>query len=471
MNGNAWDNAINDVISAERWVRRPGLQGVVGRVPSRGDTFDIAYRKSRRRFETCLAGNWWPPGRFSSLFPKRGWLAPARLRGLVLAVLVMAVSGFWAGSLEVQSAADLPEVQYTNARVPAVPWSIHLVQVARTNTNYELHSIHAGQGVLGFSPLSVQVTTLPPECGTPVAGINGDFYRRNSVYAGHPRGLQIANGEVLSAPIGGVSFWLDALGQPHVGNVASRFQIIWPDGTTTPFGLNGQRQADEVQLYTAAVGPSTRTVGGRELVLERSETRPWVPLRIGRVYTANVRAIRPTGNTAISSDTVVLSLGPAIMDHLPKVETGARLRIATTTTPALMGVKTAISGGPVLVGAGRRQRLRETDADSYQSTSMFERHPRAAVGWNNDAFFLVEVDGRQRRLSVGMTLDELSAYLVELGCTDAMNLDGGGSATLWFNGLIRNRPCDGHERAIANCLVVTRKPVSVGTTNAAMGGQ
>jgi exopolysaccharide biosynthesis protein len=81
------------------------------------------------------------------------------------------------------------------------------------------------------------------------------------------------------------------------------------------------------------------------------------------------------------------------------------------------------------------------------------------------------VDGRQRRLSVGMTLDELSAYLVELGCTDAMNLDGGGSATLWFNGLIRNRPCDGHERAIANCLVVTRKSVPVGTTNAAMGGQ
>ena len=427
--------------------------------------------KNRRGTAACLAGNRLPPGRFSWLSPLHGHSAPAKFRGLLLAVLVMAVSGFWAGRLEVQSVADLPEVQYTNARVPAVPWSIHLVQVARTNTSYELHSIHAGQGVLGFSPLSVQVATLPPECGTPVAGINGDFYSRSSVYAGHPRGLQIANGEILSAPVGGVSFWLDALGQPHVTNVTSLFQIIWPDGTTTPFDLNGQRQADEVQLYTAAVGPSTRTTGGRELILERSETRLWLPLRIGRIYTANVRAIRPTGNTAVSSDTVVLSLGPAIMDRLPKVETGARLRIATMTMPALMGVKTAISGGPVLVRAGRRQRLRETDSDSYQSSSMFERHPRAAVGWNNDSFFLVEVDGRQRRLSVGMTLEELSTYLVELGCTDAMNLDGGGSATLWFNGLIRNRPCDGHERAIANCLVVTRKSVSVGTTNAAMGGQ
>ena len=36
-----------------------------------------------------------------------------------------------------------------------------------------------------------------------------------------------------------------------------------------------------------------------------------------------------------------------------------------------------------------------------------ERHPRSAVGWNADSYFLVEVDGRQRGLSVGMTLEEL----------------------------------------------------------------
>lgn len=74
------------------------------------------------------------------------------------------------------------------------------------------------------------------------------------------------------------------------------------------------------------------------------------------------------------------------------------------------------------------------------------------MGWSREFYLLVLVDGRQRR-SVGMTLPELSGVFQRLGCTDAMNLDGGGSATLWYDGKVRNRPCDGGEREIANSLV------------------
>ena len=104
---------------------------------------------------------------------------------------------------------------------------------------------------------------------------------------------------------------------------------------------------------------------------------------------------------------------------------------------------------------------------------MLERHPRSAIGWNKNWFFLVEVDGRQRDLSVGMTLDELSNYLVKLGCEEALNLDGGGSATIWYQGEVRNSPCDGYERPIANSLVVLRKPVntrSLGLTTETRAG-
>jgi hypothetical protein len=80
----------------------------------------------------------------------------------------------------------------------------------------------------------------------------------------------------------------------------------------------------------------------------------------------------------------------------------------------------------------------------------------SAIGWNKDSFWLVQVDGRQRR-SIGMNLSELSKLLIDLGCTEGMNLDGGGSATLWYNGKVRNRPCDGEEREIANSLVVVQK--------------
>jgi exopolysaccharide biosynthesis protein len=88
---------------------------------------------------------------------------------------------------------------------------------------------------------------------------------------------------------------------------------------------------------------------------------------------------------------------------------------------------------------------------------MFERHPRAAVGWSQTHIFLVEVDGRQSELSVGMTLKELGEYMARIGCEEAINLDGGASATCWYRGRVVNSPCNGSERSIANGLVVLRK--------------
>jgi exopolysaccharide biosynthesis protein len=59
-----------------------------------------------------------------------------------------------------------------------------------------------------------------------------------------------------------------------------------------------------------------------------------------------------------------------------------------------------------------------------------------------------------------MTFPELAEYLVKLGCDEAMNLDGGGSSTIWAFGQVMNSPCYGHERDTANALVVIRKPPS-----------
>ena len=109
---------------------------------------------------------------------------------------------------------------------------------------------------------------------------------------------------------------------------------------------------------------------------------------------------------------------------------------------------------------GRPLRINSNSPESYEFSSMLERHPRTAVGWNQEYLYLVTVDGRQETLSVGMTLDELGEYLVGLGCTEAINLDGGGSATLWYGGKVRNSPCDGEERPIANAIVVLRSPKS-----------
>ncbi|MCA9705460.1 MAG: phosphodiester glycosidase family protein, partial [Myxococcales bacterium] len=85
----------------------------------------------------------------------------------------------------------------------------------------------------------------------------------------------------------------------------------------------------------------------------------------------------------------------------------------------------AISGRQRLVEAGRA-----TDADDALLA------PRIALGFDRTRrrMTVVLVDGRQRGYSEGLSLPEMSALLVELGLHDAIELDGGGSATLVTEG-------------------------------------
>jgi hypothetical protein len=385
----------------------------------------------------------------------------------LLAVLMAA--GLFPGFLAENASATLvalADVSHTNVVIAEVPWSIQIVQIPRDNRLFEIQSVHAGGGALGLDTLSGQVAAALKQERVPVAAINGGFFLRENgqtnPFAGSPRGLQIVDGEVLTAPAGDVTLWVDYSGQPHAANVGSQFEITWPDGRSTPFALNGQRTNDEVELYTPAAGASTHTSAGRELVLAAQAAGPWLPLRMDRDYVAQVREIRATGDTPLSPDTMVLSIPPAMVEQFQTVNTGAVLRISTQSLPSLFNAKTAISGGPLLVWNGSPQKIRAAPDAPYELSSMRERHPRTAFGWNDRSFFLVQVDGRQKDFSLGMTLGELSDYLVKLGCTEAMNLDGGGSSSLWFDGKVRNNPCDGYERNIANSLLVLRKKLNAG---------
>lgn len=336
---------------------------------------------------------------------------------------------------------------YQRDEVREKPWSIHIVRVDRSQHDLGLHTTLGGGDRIGLSTLSAQIRTLPPELGRPVAAINGDYYYRSYPYAGDPKGLQILRGQLVSGPSDWTCFWIEPSGALHMTSVVSHFEVTWPNGETMPIGLNEERASDAAVLYTAAVGASTHTSGGRELVLEQHGTNTWLPLQAGCTYLARVRAVRDTGDSPLSRDCMVLSLGREASTRVPKVAPGAVLRISTATYPDLKGVTTAIGGGPPLV--------REARAISRHEVRF--RHPRTAIGWNERYLFLVEVDGRQRNLSVGMTYAELANYMVKLGCDEAMSLDGGGSSTMWFFGQVMNNPSEGRERPMANALVLVHE--------------
>jgi hypothetical protein len=84
------------------------------------------------------------------------------------------------------------------------------------------------------------------------------------------------------------------------------------------------------------------------------------------------------------------------------------------------------------------------------------RHPRTALGLSEDrhTLYLMVVDGRSS-VSVGMTCEEEAAFLRGLGAFDALNLDGGGSSTMWIRGDgVVNAPSDGSSRVVSNHLAI-----------------
>lgn len=365
-----------------------------------------------------------------------------------------------AASPDIRRTKSDPGVSYWNEHVADVPWSIHVLKIERSRKDLAFVAALARDKVLGVSMIADQARAVPAEIGRAIAGVNGDFYLRdNPTYGGDPRGLQIFNGDLVSGP-STVCVWFDVEGNPHLDDVKGDFKITWPDGSKTPFGLNEQRQRGMAVLYTPTYGPSTRAIGGRELILEKDGTGPWLPLQPSQTYRTRVREISTNGNTRLGAGAMVLSFAPQMLSTLPALEAGSMLQISTALTPDLKGVKTAIAGGPALIKDGKAFSLKEpppgTSSD-YSQRSKYERHPRSAVGWSPTHIYLVTVDGRQPGLSAGMKLAELAEVFVKLGCTDAMNFDGGKSAQMWMSGEIMNSPCQG-EDTVANSLLVVRKP-------------
>lgn len=87
----------------------------------------------------------------------------------------------------------------------------------------------------------------------------------------------------------------------------------------------------------------------------------------------------------------------------------------------------SMASGPVLLLEGK-----DVATPTPSSSFFTKRHPRTIIGYTKGAkwVYFIEVDGRFPK-AVGMTVEEEVKLCLELGLYDALNLDGGGSSTLW----------------------------------------
>ena len=125
-------------------------------------------------------------------------------------------------------------------------------------------------------------------------------------------------------------------------------------------------------------------------------------------------------------------------------------------------VQTAIGGGPVLV---RDKKIFITNKEEQMfANGAKDLHPRTAMGYTSKRkLIILVIQGRAPGVAMGASLEEEATILQQLGCVEALNLDGGGSSCLLINGKETIKPSDKEgQRAVPAVFIIrSKKTVNV----------
>ncbi len=366
---------------------------------------------------------------------------------LALVPAFAAVALAFATTAPAQGTQLLPGVTYEQdvQFTPHGPVAIHVVRSPRPSGLYRLRPVLSNESVTRLET----VTAIQRRMSTQATavGINGDYY---SFKDGRPSGILLRDGVLVSAPEGkrssaGIS--LD--GTLDVQRV--KLFATWR-GTGQRRPVNAYNEApgaNGIALFTSDWGPATPRVPGAVNVI----------LSPFPAATPNADLIAPVAD-AFQAESVPIAPGTAVLvargtaaaKLTAEAALGATVTIRLILQPGWETVGDAIGGGPVLVRDGAPV-FRANEA--FTTSQLAPRHPRTAVGQTADGrILLIAVDGRQSGYSVGMTNFEMAQTMMRFGAVRAMALDGGGSTTLAFDGVVLNRPSEGRERPISTALML-----------------
>jgi hypothetical protein len=249
---------------------------------------------------------------------------------------------------------------------------------------------------------------------------------------------------------------LRASGTPPARNLR-RVRLELPDGATTTLHV-AEHRADRTELrivrlrhrapleaWCAARGVREAMVGGFYV---RPGGEPLGELRTRGIARAHVPFAAPW-----DAERACVHVLDGVVRIAPRAQFG----------PAPRG--DLLQAGPLLVRAGGKAVTDGVDPEGFSAAAhQFDsditagRYPRAALAVGGARLLAVACDGRADD-DAGLTLGEMADALLALGATDALNLDGGGSASLVCGGRLRNTPREAHDtpvpggRAITTALV------------------
>ena len=312
-----------------------------------------------------------------------------------------------------------------NSYLSWVTWSqaIHIIEV--DPNKYEIKPVKALDNGLGRE----SVFSIAKRHGA-IASVNGGFFTIGGTFDGKACGaLKIHDWIALPFKPRGCIGWSENDQTPKFDRLLVDVKIQYDQTLISINGLNRPRKNGEIILYTPNFHRATLTSpDGEEIV----------------VINGVIESIVKGGSTKIPENGFIISTqNTHPLFHL--FEIGKNLTYSINVRP-LEGITAAdewentdyiLGGTPLLF----HEKINEIDYIQEQTieTFLINRHARTAVGvLPNGHLLFVVVD--HTNLFDGMTMDELKKLMIRFGCTAALNLDGGGSGTMVFNGTIVNTP-------------------------------
>ena len=231
---------------------------------------------------------------------------------------------------------------------------------------------------------------------------NGDFYNTTTKFAGVPKGLQISNGEIITAPQSSQSVLAVMEDGSFTLNekVKMTGAIEMDEGDEEAPMLTGinrpESNSDYLYLYTSKFSSTTRTENAEvEVVLNPEEE---ASLKSNQVNIATVESIEKASNSTIPSGKWVLSASGEDAEWLlSTLSVGSEVTFDIEINQEVDDAVQAVSGGIVLISDG------EPTAKALKDQT---RHPRTFVSEKDGKLYVTTFDGRQPGYSDGVTLAE-----------------------------------------------------------------
>ena len=347
---------------------------------------------------------------------------------------------------------------------------IYVAEMSRQNPTLHFEVALANSQVLGKETVrSIAKRRTQRGDRNVVVAVNGGFGVLGDMrgYGGVLENLHIQDGELITQPTDtDACFGVTESGEFLSTSVQMKANI--QIGThTLEIGCINQRRLDgcKVTLYTPRLGESTHTNRrrGKEVILSGLP----LPLTLNYVHPYQVKTVSNNGNSTIPKDGAILWINAQEKDpSISQLNPGASGKLTVTLSPpewnqvchAVGGRLRLLKNGKInqmLVDKHLENKKRHAPGKRSQELNL-SHEPRTALGYNADTLFLVVADGRQPKYSTGLTLYELASILIELGATEAINLDGGSSSTFVVNDEVINQPSGQQEREVLNAVFITK---------------